>query len=512
MIDKKEILTELRAIKSSQLFQRKKQINRFLEYIVRETLAGRGDKLTQHRIAIHALNKPQDFDPSENPAVRMEASRLRKLLDSYYLTEGFDNTIRIELPLGSYIPNFLSNHDHEQTIKISVGPIIAPCFQSLFLHDQTTLQLFHQIKNQLTLVFSRFHYIKTLSPFLINEQYVDDFQLLEKQPTVHEADFMMMLALEKHNQILRLSARVYHCKSRALIWENRYPLQLPLNEDELDHCYTNIAYEVFGEHHGIAHMHWSETLQNTPKIPPYKQSLISLNNSTTHPSADNFQQTINVCEQRLQQHPNDLLTHIALAKTFFLWFLNQCNFSQKQLAIWLNASREALRLAPSSAEAHTYFAAACFLNGDKALALAELDMVEKTNPYDYSLKYFAAIIHLLIGNTETSKSYYEDVHDISLCHPEWHNMLPFLLHYQAQEYDAALAILGPYDQENCWNMVMKAAALIQSQQFDKANQLINSLNQKHADKMAETIKHLSDHQENQHLLHQIWQCVIDHKE
>lgn len=511
MIDQQQIMAELQAIRDSQLFQRKKQISNFLDYIVKETLAKRSHQLTQYRIAVYALNKPKDFDPNDSPAVRMEASRLRKLLNAYYETEGFDNKVKIDLPLGSYIPCFVSNRENEHTIETSMGPIIAPCFQSLFLNDQTSLRIFHQIKNQLALVFSRFRYINVLSPFLINEQHVDDFQLLDQHPNLANADFMMMLVLEKDEETLQLTTHIYQRESKILIWNNRYRLNLPLSSNEVDRCYSNLAYEAFGEHHGIIYSYWSKALRNnTKQIPAYKQSLVSLNQCSTHSSAQYFQATIDICETRLQQHPNDFLTHLALAKTYLLWYLHQCEFEHDRLVTWLETCRKALQLDPNSAEAYMYFAAASFACGNHRMAQQKLEIAEKANPYDYSLKYFSAIINLLMGNTEKSIVLYKKTHEISLHHSIWHTLLPFLIHYQAQEYDIALNVVELFDNDNCWNIMMHIAALIQSKKYEKANQLLDRLNQQHAEKITKTKQQCLIYQAQPHLLGQIWKVLIDY--
>jgi TolB-like protein len=77
---------------------------RFLEFIVNETLAGRGDRLKGYTIGREVFDRPEEFDPNLDPIVRMEAARLRDRLREYYDGDGKDDRIRIELPKGSYTP------------------------------------------------------------------------------------------------------------------------------------------------------------------------------------------------------------------------------------------------------------------------------------------------------------------------------------------------------------------------------------------------------------------------
>ncbi|MEZ5832085.1 MAG: hypothetical protein R3D05_12985 [Dongiaceae bacterium] len=95
---------------------------RFLSYVVEETLAGRADRLKAYNIALATFDRSNDFDPLTDPIVRIEASRLRRSLEHYYLTAGKDDRIRIEVPKGSYAANFTYQAEtHEQGAATQPG-------------------------------------------------------------------------------------------------------------------------------------------------------------------------------------------------------------------------------------------------------------------------------------------------------------------------------------------------------------------------------------------------------
>src|SRR5690349_6733721 len=79
---------------------------RFLAYVAEETLAGRADRIKAYNIALAAFDRPEDFDPLTDPIVRIEASRLRRSLEHYYLTAGKTDPIEIAIPKGSYVATF----------------------------------------------------------------------------------------------------------------------------------------------------------------------------------------------------------------------------------------------------------------------------------------------------------------------------------------------------------------------------------------------------------------------
>jgi TolB-like protein len=97
---------------------------RFLAYIVEETLAGRGDRIKAYNVALTAFDRTDDFDPQTDPIVRIEASRLRRALEHYYLTAGKADPLRIEIPKGSYVATF-SHTALEPAVSESVRPLLA---------------------------------------------------------------------------------------------------------------------------------------------------------------------------------------------------------------------------------------------------------------------------------------------------------------------------------------------------------------------------------------------------
>jgi tetratricopeptide (TPR) repeat protein len=96
----------LAAIQSSASFSSSRQLSLFLGYVVEKTLAGEGERIKAYSIATEALGRPESFDPSVDPIVRVEAGRLRRALETYYQGEGAGERLRIAIPRGTYVPRF----------------------------------------------------------------------------------------------------------------------------------------------------------------------------------------------------------------------------------------------------------------------------------------------------------------------------------------------------------------------------------------------------------------------
>jgi len=113
--EKAEIEAELHRILATPEFQKNQGAANFLKFVVEETLAGRGDRLKAFTIATMVFARDASFDAQSNSAVRVQALRLRNLLQSYYAGEGLENPVRIVLRTGSYRPAFVRGGDRAPT-------------------------------------------------------------------------------------------------------------------------------------------------------------------------------------------------------------------------------------------------------------------------------------------------------------------------------------------------------------------------------------------------------------
>jgi len=98
------ISTELKRVLESATFHNVDRLKAFLDYVVKETLAERGDLIAGKTIAHDVYGRAPD-DGSDS-IVRVDAGRLRRKLSEYYENEGIDSPIRIHIDSGGYAPRF----------------------------------------------------------------------------------------------------------------------------------------------------------------------------------------------------------------------------------------------------------------------------------------------------------------------------------------------------------------------------------------------------------------------
>ncbi len=102
----------------SRAFIHSHRIRRFLQFVVEECLLGQHHRLKEYLIGLEVFNRQEAFDPRVDSIVRVEARRLRTKLEEYYLSEGQEDGIRIQLRKGSYVPVF----EHRRPGMIAQAP------------------------------------------------------------------------------------------------------------------------------------------------------------------------------------------------------------------------------------------------------------------------------------------------------------------------------------------------------------------------------------------------------
>ncbi|MFQ6161018.1 hypothetical protein [Sinorhizobium meliloti] len=101
-----EILAQLDRIRFSAEFEAPERARKFLAYVIEETIAGRSARIKAYSIATEVFGRDSSFDAQMDPAVRIEAGRIRRALERYYLVAGRNDPIVIRIPKGAYVPTF----------------------------------------------------------------------------------------------------------------------------------------------------------------------------------------------------------------------------------------------------------------------------------------------------------------------------------------------------------------------------------------------------------------------
>jgi hypothetical protein len=127
--DRDSILRELEAVLASPHFCNSKRYPTLLQHIVENTLAGKFDLLKERTLGVEVFERPPTYDTNTDTVVRYTAGEVRKRLLLYYSEHGSTSGIRISLPAGSYVAEFLHGHDGHG------DPVDGPDLRATNLHE-----------------------------------------------------------------------------------------------------------------------------------------------------------------------------------------------------------------------------------------------------------------------------------------------------------------------------------------------------------------------------------------
>ncbi len=99
-------------------------LSKFLLFVVAETLEGRGNEITEHQIGVRVFDRPSNYSTLEDNIVRSYARQLRKRLAEHFADQGNSEALRIDIPLGGYVPVFIPAEESgkREPVRLPVPP------------------------------------------------------------------------------------------------------------------------------------------------------------------------------------------------------------------------------------------------------------------------------------------------------------------------------------------------------------------------------------------------------
>lgn len=101
-------------------FQKSANLHALLSYLAEQSIQHKADALTERQIGIAVFGKPADYSPAEDSAVRVHVRQLRLRLHEYFDQEGRNETLRVDIPKGSYALEF---HSALPELVVPVPPL-----------------------------------------------------------------------------------------------------------------------------------------------------------------------------------------------------------------------------------------------------------------------------------------------------------------------------------------------------------------------------------------------------
>lgn len=105
-VPEEQIRAQLERVLASPPFRNSRRCQLLLRYAVEKACEGHLDELKERVVGSAVFGRDASYDTNQDAVVRNAAAEVRKKLAQYYLEPGHANEPRIDLPPGSYLPEF----------------------------------------------------------------------------------------------------------------------------------------------------------------------------------------------------------------------------------------------------------------------------------------------------------------------------------------------------------------------------------------------------------------------
>jgi len=416
-------------ILNNQLFRSKPQMQRLLTYLVEHTYFDHEPALQQRRIAIDCLGRGQNFDPAKDPIVRIEAARLRKLLDRVYEQESINPPpYRISLPKGSYRLSF--SRALEQKLSTGLGLLLV-C-QSPQSASERALQLMLRVRHDLSIRLAQFRHLEFTADFSAEHQ-------------VAERGAIHFLTEEQHDYVLRievveglgedylLSSIAVHRLTQEILWSQSSVLKGDYDALELEDFYKGLISPLVADAYGLLGKHWSTTLLQggVEYVPDHQISYVYYIAICNEPSLALCQQFLSFLDARLERYPDDYVARAGyLALGFFDYFLDY-GLIQDDLKQRLYHALEAGKYYPSDDGFSILIGFCYFLMDDYKQARVYLEAAKELNSSNTLWDFIYGSLRYFMGDEEQGLQVLQELKKYNQSPPGYY-AIPEFFHYLGQ--------------------------------------------------------------------------------
>ena len=397
------ILQQLQKLLSNPDFYATDQQKNFLKFVVKESLAGRSDRLKGYTIATQVFGRDQEFDSQIDPIVSVQANKLRRALEHYYLTDGKNDSIIIDIPKGTYVPVFIERYsahtdggtaaDCIDSDNIEKWPtlLILPFENRTGDHDKSYLCM--GMAAELAAEISYFQNMRVLFP---RDGAVDN----DKTKHLRDHRFKLTGDVYKFGDQLKITIHLEDTKSGRHIWGDTY--KGPFDASELTHYQENIvkivASKVSGDFGIVARLFSDETRHTaTTQLSTY-EAVLRFYEYEQNLSPESFKRSMEALTAAVKNDPECGRIWSLLGLQYVtIHNLGIPGFEKPLHKATKLAERGAL-LEPRCQRAIGTLAFIRFHNNELAIAIDEVDRALRLNPNSLFVLDGLAYILILCGD------------------------------------------------------------------------------------------------------------------
>ncbi len=446
---------QLEKILESEEFKNKRRLQRFLSYVVEETLVGNAPLIKGYTIGLEVFDKDQSFDPQTDAIVRVEAGRLRRLLEHYYLDEGKDDPILIDLPKGKYTPTFEENkfdrlNVTDPVLTAAAAPPTGPAIAVLpfeFLGTEQNLEIFadgitEEIINQLSLSPSLYVISRKITS-LYSDKAVDTRDLSKEL----ETHYVLEGSIRQAGENVRVSAQLLSGTNGAIIWSEKF--DRILTPENIIAVQDEIASQVsatIGDAYGTIMRNSAIDMKrsSTEFIEAYKAMLLF------HDYLFELSPTAHLKARESLEKAIEIDPHYADAWAGLSFLaLDEYRFSFNPANEAEDALNRAQKLAEKSISISAHFSIAAYAltiihyhKGDLDNFQNNIKMGLTIAPNSPAVLADSGVYLCLMGEIEQGLSLVKKAMSLNPQHPNWCGFALFHNHFLKREFEDALSYIS----------------------------------------------------------------------
>ncbi len=468
-----EIRAQLAKIAGSPSFHKAARLRDFLRFVVNETLDGREDNLKAYTIGLEVFDRPDNFDPITDTIVRVNAGKLRRALERYYLGPGRQDKILITIPTGRYVPVFQAQEFKQ--IRDKFNSVEAAC-EMLDSTKQPTIAVlpFRKVSlessrefiingfgEELTMALSRFSGLRVIAYYSTSrikpEQYSQD-QLCR----MLGATFVITGSIYQTHDELRLNVELVRTDNSQQIWSQRY--EHKFTGDVLfsirDEIIQGIVAAV-ADDYGIIPKMMATASRGKPisELESYEAVMRFHHYSITlDPRA--YEEALQALEKTVANDSDYGLAWALLSILYLDAFTFSIGDLKNPLERGTEAARKAILIDPLCQHAYFGMCFAQFLQRNKESVIRNAHKIVELNANASFLVGTAGWFLAMVGQFDTGFRLIEKSMRLNPYFPSWFYFPYYLNHYLKENYSEALEAAKKFDLPDFfWNPLMHAAVL-----------------------------------------------------
>jgi len=475
-----QVRTQVIKILQNSPLSRSARTRRLLQYIIEQALAGNSKRLKQYAIATEVLGRGTDFDPDTDPVVRLEAGKLRRLLEDYYLRAGSNDLVRISIPKGGYVPTF-ELIDRETHVAGGAAPLesaqanagslaTAPGVQRVLVmppHFQPKTEasqaLMEGLFEQLTVELARYRDISVTTPINATkpgEASIDPVGTGIK----NQARYVVSGSARQNGEQIRITVRLHDVRAGSIIWIECFDLNASsgLNLQAEDTIARNIAGAIADYYGVIAHTLSLQSVHSVARSWNAQDAIQRhryLARTLTERIYRLARADLQVGIVQAAYHP---MIWAALAHTIFYGNVLGFDEDENWMALVHRYARRSFELDHKCAFGHVVMALHALYQREIDDVLETCKRIMHDNPHAPSTKLSAGFFRALAGDWDNGAEMLNSALSVLLHPPAWAYRVTFLCDYRKKHYAEALHEISKYNAaENFTPPLLRAAALAQ---------------------------------------------------